>query len=253
MAMSMERQHLRALPGLCCLLLASWLSGARAEAEQTPPHRRFEYKYSFKGPYLVQADGTVPFWLHTGNAIPSADQIRITPSLKSQKGSVWTKSAPSFENWEVEVTFRVTGRGRIGADGLAIWYTAGQGLDGNVYGASDLWNGVGIFFDSFDNDGKRNSMSEALRLASGNAAGAAGYENTQHFNDIKEHLHLVKRDIETLVQKNLPHEKQKCPEVAVPSCLSTAHFFIFVAVQSVLFIGYIMYKSQQEAAAKKFF
>ncbi|XP_071989445.1 protein ERGIC-53 [Engystomops pustulosus] len=501
MAMSMERQHLRALPGLCCLLLASWLSGARAEAEQTPPHRRFEYKYSFKGPYLVQADGTVPFWLHTGNAIPSADQIRITPSLKSQKGSVWTKSAPSFENWEVKVTFRVTGRGRIGADGLAIWYTAGQGLDGNVYGAADLWNGVGIFFDSFDNDGKknnpvilvvgnngklvydhqndgttqalascqrdfrnkpypvrarityyqktltvminngftpdkedyefcakvnnmilpqqgffgisaatggladdhdvlsfltfqltepgkdklpadgdipkeekdkyqeefdnfqqelekrkdeynkehpeltehpvddmfesvndrelrqifegqnrihleikqlnrqldmildeqrryvnavteeiskraaggaaentlpasskeldallsgqrevfkhvsemRNSMSEALRLASGNAAGAAGYENTQHFNDIKEHLHLVKRDIETLVQKNLPHEKLKCPEVAVPSCLSTAHFFIFVAVQSVLFIGYIMYKSQQEAAAKKFF
>lgn len=52
------------------------------------------------------------------DAIPSADQIRITTSLKSQKGSVWTKNKSIFEYWEVEVTFRVTGRGRIGADGL---------------------------------------------------------------------------------------------------------------------------------------
>lgn len=52
------------------------------------------------------------------DAIPSADQIRITTSLKSQKGSVWTKTKSIFEYWEVEVTFRVTGRGRIGADGL---------------------------------------------------------------------------------------------------------------------------------------
>ena len=28
--------------------------------------RRFEYKLSFKGPYLVVRDGTVPFWDHFG-------------------------------------------------------------------------------------------------------------------------------------------------------------------------------------------
>nr|XP_030114504.1 protein ERGIC-53 isoform X4 [Taeniopygia guttata] len=134
------------------------LSGAQAtEGAAAAPHRRFEYKYSFKGPHLVQADGTVPFWVHTGNAIPSADQIRITTSLKSQKGSVWTKTKSIFEYWEVEVTFRVTGRGRIGADGLAIWFTEEQGLEGPVFGAADKWNGVGIFFDSFDNDGKKNN------------------------------------------------------------------------------------------------
>uniref|UniRef100_A0A8C3UXF2 Lectin, mannose binding 1 n=1 Tax=Catharus ustulatus TaxID=91951 RepID=A0A8C3UXF2_CATUS len=92
-----------------------------------------------------------------GNAIPSADQIRITTSLKSQKGSVWTKNKSVFEYWEVEVTFRVTGRGRIGADGLAIWFTEEQGLEGPVFGAADKWNGVGIFFDSFDNDAKKNN------------------------------------------------------------------------------------------------
>uniref|UniRef100_A0A8C3UUX2 Lectin, mannose binding 1 n=1 Tax=Catharus ustulatus TaxID=91951 RepID=A0A8C3UUX2_CATUS len=134
------------------------ISGAQAtEGAAAAPHRRFEYKYSFKGPHLVQADGTVPFWVHTGNAIPSADQIRITTSLKSQKGSVWTKNKSVFEYWEVEVTFRVTGRGRIGADGLAIWFTEEQGLEGPVFGAADKWNGVGIFFDSFDNDAKKNN------------------------------------------------------------------------------------------------
>ncbi|XP_036613661.1 protein ERGIC-53 [Trichosurus vulpecula] len=479
--------------------------GAPAATPAPQPHRRFEYKYSFKGPHLVQGDGTVPFWAHAGNAIPSSDQIRIAPSLKSQKGSVWTKTKASFENWEVEVTFRVTGRGRIGADGLAIWYTENQGLEGPVFGAADNWNGVGIFFDSFDNDGKKNnpavviignngqiqydhqndgtnqalsscqrdfrnkpypvrakityyqktltvminngftpdkddyefcakvenmiippqgyfgisaatggladdhdvlsfltfqltepgketpapdkeipekdkekyqeefehfqqeldkkkeafqkdhpdiqgqpaeeifesvsdrelrqifegqnrihleikqlnrqldmildeqrryvsalteelskrghgvtaqlgqapqqeldtmvktqqevlrqvsemknSMGETLRLVSGSQhAGTAGsvYETTQHFNDIKEHLHVVKRDIEHLIQRNVAsNERAKCPELPpFPSCLSTTHFLIFVAVQTMLFIGYIMYRTQQEAAAKKFF
>nr|4GKX_A Chain A, Protein ERGIC-53 [Homo sapiens]4GKX_B Chain B, Protein ERGIC-53 [Homo sapiens]4GKX_C Chain C, Protein ERGIC-53 [Homo sapiens]4GKX_D Chain D, Protein ERGIC-53 [Homo sapiens]4GKX_E Chain E, Protein ERGIC-53 [Homo sapiens]4GKX_F Chain F, Protein ERGIC-53 [Homo sapiens]4GKY_A Chain A, Protein ERGIC-53 [Homo sapiens] len=135
----------------------SHMDGVGGDPAVALPHRRFEYKYSFKGPHLVQSDGTVPFWAHAGNAIPSSDQIRVAPSLKSQRGSVWTKTKAAFENWEVEVTFRVTGRGRIGADGLAIWYAENQGLEGPVFGSADLWNGVGIFFDSFDNDGKKNN------------------------------------------------------------------------------------------------
>ncbi|XP_067106360.1 protein ERGIC-53 [Osmerus mordax] len=471
-----------------------------------PPHRRFEYKYSFKGPHLSQPDGSIPFWVHTGNAIPSADQIRITPSLRSQKGSVWTKNTVNFENWEAQVTFRVSGRGRMGADGLAVWFTSQQGLDGPVYGAADAWNGIGIFFDSFDNDGKknnpaivvvgnngklvydhqndgttqalgtclrdfrnkpypvrakivyykrtltvfinngftpdkddyefctkvenmvipkegyfgisaatggladdhdvlsfllfrlaepgqqlpppeaeipkeekdkyqeefenfqqdldkkkeefqkehpdvqgepiedlyesvndreirqvfegqnrihleikqlhrqlamildeqrryvsvitdemskrgagtetgqapsqelgavvatqqevlknlnelRNSFSESLKQIGatqnqGNAVGMGTYETVQHFNDIKEHLHVVKRNVEHLIQRNgNPGDKVvKCPELpAMPSCLSTVHFVIFVVIQSVLFFSYIVYRSQQEAAAKKFF
>nr|XP_033789420.1 protein ERGIC-53 [Geotrypetes seraphini] len=497
------------LPSALCLLLLQFLLlfspcrfGASADggAPASAPHRRFEYKYSFKGPHLVQSDGTVPFWVHTGSAIPSADQIRITPSLKSQRGSVWTKSVSLFENWETQVAFRVTGRGRVGADGLAIWFTEHQGFDGNVFGAADSWNGVGIFFDSFDNDGKKNnpvivmvgndgrlvydhqndgetqalascqrdfrntpypvrakityykktltvmmnnaftpnkedyeycmkvdnliipnqgyfgisaatggladdhdvlsfltfqltepgemvpppdttipkeekdkyqeefehfqqeldkkkeefqkdhpdmqenlvddiyesvsdrelrqifegqsrihleikqlnkqldmildeqkmyvsavkdmitkkgsdeqgqvtennlgailknqedmltyvkeiknSMGDILKLSGTQHADSAGgiYESSQHFNDIKEHLHVVKKDIEHLVQRNLPSERQNCPNLPhFPSCLSTTYFFVFVAVQTVLLISYIMYRSQQEAAAKKFF
>ena len=34
---------------------------------QLAMHRRFEYKLSFKGPHLVQRDGTIPFWQHGGS------------------------------------------------------------------------------------------------------------------------------------------------------------------------------------------
>ncbi|XP_055912905.1 protein ERGIC-53 isoform X1 [Eupeodes corollae] len=121
-------------------------------------HRRFEYKYSFKPPYLAQRDGTVPFWEYGGNAIASAESVRVAPSLRSQKGAIWTKSKTNFDWWDVEIVFRVTGRGRIGADGLAFWYTQEKGdYNGQVFGSSDQWNGLGLFFDSFDNDNKHNN------------------------------------------------------------------------------------------------
>jgi len=52
------------------------------------------------------------------DAIASEENVRITPSLRSQKGGIWTKERTNFDWWEAEVTFRVTGRGRVGADGL---------------------------------------------------------------------------------------------------------------------------------------
>lgn len=34
------------------------------------------------------------------------------------KGYIWSKMESSFDWWEIEVIFKVTGRGRVGADGL---------------------------------------------------------------------------------------------------------------------------------------
>lgn len=130
-------------------------------------HKRFEYKYSFKGPHLVQKDNTVPFWEYSGSALASPDQVRITPSLRSKKGSIWTKSATTFAAWELEVSFRVTGRGRIGADGLALWFTQSRGIEGDVFGSSDQWTGLGVFFDSFDNDGLQNNPYIMLMVNDG--------------------------------------------------------------------------------------
>ncbi|TRY68820.1 hypothetical protein TCAL_12897 [Tigriopus californicus] len=150
------------LTWLCFGLVGVGLSGQQNAPPAPPPPglgvlKRFEYKYSFKPPYLAQKDGSVPFFEYSGNAIASEESVRITPSLRSQKGQIWSKLMTNFDWWEVELHFRVTGRGRIGADGLAFWYTANKGVEGPVFGSSDRWNGLGIFFDSFDNDNKHNN------------------------------------------------------------------------------------------------
>ena len=54
----------------------------------------------------------------TLDAVPGEDQIRVVPSLRGKSGGVWSKYAFPHSDWEVVVTFRVQGKGRIGADGL---------------------------------------------------------------------------------------------------------------------------------------
>lgn len=73
-------------------------------------------------------------------------------------GGIWTKREVEFDWWMVEMVFRVSGRSRIGADGLAFWFTKEKGdYKGDVFGSSDKWNGLGLLFDSFDNDNKHNN------------------------------------------------------------------------------------------------
>uniref|UniRef100_A0A0B7AV64 L-type lectin-like domain-containing protein n=1 Tax=Arion vulgaris TaxID=1028688 RepID=A0A0B7AV64_9EUPU len=144
---------------LYCLLVFNTLLYVCAQA----PKKRFEYKLSFKGPHLVQRDNSVPFWEYFGDALAGDEGIRITPSLRSKKGSVWSKNKVEAKGWEIEAGLRVTGRGRVGADGMALWFTEARAshtdnpTDLVVFGASDRWKGLGVFFDSFDNDGQHNN------------------------------------------------------------------------------------------------
>ena len=49
------------------ILLTSSTIGVQAVPGSNQPHKRFEYKYSFKPPYLAQKDGTVPFFEYSGS------------------------------------------------------------------------------------------------------------------------------------------------------------------------------------------
>jgi mannose-binding lectin 1 len=65
-------------------------------------------------------------------------------------GAVWTKLRSSFEWWAADIIFRVTGRGRIGADGLVcigtlvgisyvrVVFNDRMGGGGVAFGFSDL-------------------------------------------------------------------------------------------------------------------
>uniref|UniRef100_A0A4X2KTK3 L-type lectin-like domain-containing protein n=1 Tax=Vombatus ursinus TaxID=29139 RepID=A0A4X2KTK3_VOMUR len=145
---------------LFCLLLPSYQGQARA----APPwHRRFEYKFSFKGPRLAVVGQEIPFWNHHGDAIPGLEEVRLAPSMRNKSGAMWTQAAIPFPNWEVEVAFHVSGLGRLGAEGMvSMWYIRDRGQTGPALGGPAFWDGIGILFDSYDNDDQNNPVIQVL-------------------------------------------------------------------------------------------
>eukprot|EP00471_Norrisiella_sphaerica_P000482 CAMPEP_0184479266 /NCGR_PEP_ID=MMETSP0113_2-20130426/1057_1 /TAXON_ID=91329 /ORGANISM="Norrisiella sphaerica, Strain BC52" /LENGTH=357 /DNA_ID=CAMNT_0026857307 /DNA_START=380 /DNA_END=1450 /DNA_ORIENTATION=+ len=55
-------------------------------------------------------------------------------------------------DWEVEFDFQIKGAKMLGGDGFAFWYTDTPEVLGMVYGAADYWRGLGVFFDTYDNN-----------------------------------------------------------------------------------------------------
>lgn len=61
------------LPTICkflaifCIIITQNNVAGNVNPTAIGVHRRFEYKYSFKPPYLAQKDGTVPFWEYGGS------------------------------------------------------------------------------------------------------------------------------------------------------------------------------------------
>ncbi|CAB03169.1 L-type lectin-like domain-containing protein [Caenorhabditis elegans] len=138
------------------------------QAQNTPVFKKFEYKHSFRAPNLAQRDGSIPFWIVSGDAIASGEQLRLAPSMRSRKGIAWNKRAfLESENFQVDIALKIGGQGRVGADGLGIWYTSQLGALGPVFGGNDFWTGMGLFLDSFDNDGQKNNPQVSLMLNDG--------------------------------------------------------------------------------------
>uniref|UniRef100_A0A2K5XGW0 Lectin, mannose binding 1 like n=1 Tax=Mandrillus leucophaeus TaxID=9568 RepID=A0A2K5XGW0_MANLE len=145
-------------PSFCLLLL---LLEPHSPETACPPLRRFEYKLSFKGPRLALPGAGIPFWSHHGDAILGLEEVRLTPSMRNRSGAVWSRASVLFSAWEVEVQMRVTGLGRRGAQGMAVWYTQGRGHVGSILGGLASWDGIGIFFDSSAED---TQNSPAIRV-----------------------------------------------------------------------------------------
>ncbi|CAB3410836.1 unnamed protein product [Caenorhabditis bovis] len=163
------------IPVLLAILLAGF-----SHAQNDAIFKRFEYKHSFRAPNLAQRDGSIPFWLVSGDAIASGEQLRLAPSMRSRKGIAWNKRAFTGDNFQLDVVLKIGGQGRVGADGLGIWYTSQLGALGPVFGANDYWTGMGLFFDSFDNDGQKNNPQISLMLNDGTRSYDHQSDGSQH-------------------------------------------------------------------------
>ncbi|KNC51843.1 ERGIC-53 protein [Thecamonas trahens ATCC 50062] len=137
--------------GALALALVLVLAVTAEEADHLIPYGSYVERHSFQAPL---ADGKVPFWsLGAGARVEDGAKVRLTPARQSRLGYCWNDAPTTLTDWEVTISFQVTGQPALGGDGFALWFTSKAGMMGPVYGGMDYWDGLGIFFDTFNNDG----------------------------------------------------------------------------------------------------
>lgn len=109
--------------------------------------------HSFSAPFPKKLD----FWEPGAGTIITPEYIELTPAKQGSTGLLWNMKKAYMADWEASFEFKLAGRADVGGDGFAFWYTDKKGMVGPVFGTSDYWTGLGVFFDTYDNDQKDES------------------------------------------------------------------------------------------------
>lgn len=100
-------------------------------------------------------------WSFGGDTVIMDDFIRLTPTEKGRKGWLWNSFPNSYSDWMVLTELRVSPNpdspARLGADGMAVWFTKERSQPGPIFGNKDQFTGLGVILDTFDNDNKRDN------------------------------------------------------------------------------------------------
>jgi len=67
----------------------------------------------------------------------------------------------SVRNWELQVHFKVHGKGKdLYGDGFAIWYAKDRMVPGSVFGNMDYFQGLAIILDTYSNHNGPHNVSQ---------------------------------------------------------------------------------------------
>ncbi|GAA5872575.1 hypothetical protein JCM16303_004568 [Sporobolomyces ruberrimus] len=124
------------------------VESSRGNTEKTVPLRT----HSLYAPY-VDSDLQNRWFDFGGSTIVNTNKhIRLTQDRASQSGWLWSRLALAPNSFEIEFEFRVDGKSStLFGDGFAMWLTKGRAGSGPVFGSTDFWDGLGIFFDTYAN------------------------------------------------------------------------------------------------------
>lgn len=103
-------------------------------------------------PYLNKQTLKSDFWNLAGDiVVRNGQHISLTSDLKHQASNMFTKEPIPAASFEMELTFHIHGKGTLQADGLAIWFLKEPSPIGDVFGARNNFEGLGIMIDTFRN------------------------------------------------------------------------------------------------------
>ncbi|KAI7868306.1 legume-like lectin [Spinellus fusiger] len=108
--------------------------------------------HTFKRPYVDEFHSQ---WYDFGGhcIIDTSHHARLTSAYPDQWGSLWAKQPLVASDFEVEFEFKVGGgQGPSVGEGFAVWLTTHRGERGPAFGSRHQFNGLGLFFDTRDNE-----------------------------------------------------------------------------------------------------
>ncbi|KAJ5223818.1 hypothetical protein N7468_008360 [Penicillium chermesinum] len=108
--------------------------------------------HSLTSPYL-DSDFQSRWFDFGGDTVVRADKyIRLTADRPSQQGWLFSRVPLTATNWQIELEFQIHGNGNLHGDGFALWLTKQRATMGPVFGSTDRFEGLGIFFDTYKNN-----------------------------------------------------------------------------------------------------
>jgi mannose-binding lectin 2 len=101
-----------------------------------------------------------------GSTVVSNKYVRLTADTRSLKGALWNSVPVQLTDWEMQVQFKVHGHGReLNGDGFSIWYARDRMQIGDVFGSKDLFMGLAIILDTYNNHNGAHNVIIFLSLS----------------------------------------------------------------------------------------
>lgn len=143
---------------------ASIVTGSATNLPGSQPthHRPIESHHSLSNPF----DAHTVYWKFGGSSVMTKKYVRLTPATQDRRGWLWNDFPIDAEEFEVELTAKVSSKSHFGGDGFGLWFLhksmdpamhAGSYLSGPLVGLRADFHGVGIIFDTYDNDNMRDN------------------------------------------------------------------------------------------------
>ncbi|KAI1854820.1 hypothetical protein JX265_002459 [Neoarthrinium moseri] len=143
---------MRWLSSLSALWLAASVRGAVSHDDDGNVRSIALRTHTLQQPYL-DSDMASRWYDFGGDTIVRTDSyIRLTSDRPSQNGWLFSRVPLTATNWEIEVEFKIHGKNQLYGDGFAMWLTKERGKQGNVFGHSDNFEGLGLFVDTYKNN-----------------------------------------------------------------------------------------------------
>lgn len=119
-------------------------------------------------------------WDIGGHSEVDDDRVRLTRNKQGQRGWLWLHDPPSDRafagRWRIDLQMRIGGTSAAYfGDGMALWLVQGRPRNGNNFGHSTEYRGLGVFFDTFDNSGGRQSARKYPSVS-------MAFSDGKHFN-----------------------------------------------------------------------